>query len=72
MRDAAGFTYQEFSNLEIPATADHLCALHEFSEELKQAAGAESLYNESLGTTSDVYQYDRVKRQGIATPATYP
>jgi hypothetical protein len=56
--------YQKFlktSKLEIPATADHLRALHEFSEELKQAAGAESLYNESLGTTSDVYNYDRVK-----------
>jgi hypothetical protein len=56
--------YQKFfktSRLEIPATADHLRAIHEFSEELKEAAGATSLYNESLGTTSDVYQYDRVK-----------
>jgi hypothetical protein len=56
--------YQKFlktSKLEIPATADHLRAIHEFSEELKQAAGATSLYNESLGTTSDKYLYDRVK-----------
>ena len=56
--------YQKFlktAKLEIPATADHLRALHEFSEELKQAAGATSLYNESLGTTSDSYLYDRVK-----------
>jgi hypothetical protein len=56
--------YQKFlktTHLEIPATADHLRALHEFSEELKEAAGAESLYNEALGTTSDVYRYDRVK-----------
>ena len=56
--------YQKFfksSKLEIPATADHLRALHEFSEELKEAAGATSLYNEALGTTSDVYNYDRVK-----------
>jgi hypothetical protein len=56
--------YQKFlktPRLEIPATADHLRAIHEFSEELKEAAGAESLYNESLGTTSDVYNYDRVK-----------
>ncbi len=56
--------YQKFlksSRLEIPATADHLRAIHEFSEELKEAAGALSLYNESLGTTSDVYVYDRVK-----------
>jgi len=56
--------YQKFlktPRLEIPATADHLRAIHEFSEELKQAAGATSLYNESLGTTSDKYLYDRVK-----------
>ena len=56
--------YQKFfksSKLEIPATADHLRAVHEFSEELKEAAGATSLYNEALGTTSDVYHYDRVK-----------
>jgi hypothetical protein len=56
--------YQKFlktSKLEIPATADILRAIHEFSEELKEATGATSLYNESLGTTSDVYQYDRVK-----------
>ena len=56
--------YQKFlksSKLEIPATADHLRAIHEFSEELKEASGATSLYNEALGTTSDVYNYDRVK-----------
>jgi hypothetical protein len=56
--------YQKFlktPKLEIPATADHLKAIHEFSEELKEAAGATSLYNESLGTTSDRYLYDRVK-----------
>jgi hypothetical protein len=56
--------YQKFlktSKLEIPATADHLRAIHEFSEELKEVIGSASLYNESLGTTSDVYEYDRVK-----------
>ena len=56
--------YQKFlksSKLEIPATADHLRAIHEFSEELKEATGATSLYNQALGTTSDVYHYDRVK-----------
>jgi hypothetical protein len=59
--------YQKFfksSKLEIPATADHLRAVHEFSEELKEATGATSLYNEALGTTSDVYHYDRVKGRG--------
>jgi len=56
--------YQKFlktSKLEIPATAEHLRALHEFSEELKLAIGETNLYNQSLGTTSDVYHYDRVK-----------
>jgi hypothetical protein len=56
--------YQKFlktSKLEIPATADHLRALHTFSEELNEAAGAITLYNESLGTTSDSYLYDRVQ-----------
>jgi hypothetical protein len=56
--------YQKFlktSHVEIPATADKLRAIHEFSEELNEATGATSLYNQSLGTTSDVYMYDRVK-----------
>jgi hypothetical protein len=56
--------YQKFlktPKLEIPASADHLHSIHEFSEELNEAAGATSLYNESLGTTSDRYVYDRVK-----------
>jgi hypothetical protein len=56
--------YQKFlktAKMEVPATADHLRAIHEFTEEMKQAAGATSLYNESLGTTSDRYVYDRVK-----------
>ena len=56
--------YQKFfksQKLEIPATADHLRDLHAFSEELKEAAGALSLYNEALGTTSDEYLYDRLQ-----------
>ena len=55
--------YQKFlrtSKLEIPATADKLRAVHEFAQELDQATGETVLYNEALGTTSDVYQYDRV------------
>jgi hypothetical protein len=55
--------YQQFlktSKTEIPATADHLKALHQFTEELKEALGLPSLYNESLGTVSESYQYDRI------------
>jgi hypothetical protein len=56
--------YQKFlktSKLEIPAMADHLRALHEFGEELNEAIGGTTLYNEALGTTSNVYNYDRIK-----------
>ena len=55
--------YQQFlktSKMEIAATADHLKALHQFTEELKEALGWPSLYNESLGTVSEAYQYDRM------------
>ena len=55
--------YQQFlktSKTEVPATADHLKALHSFSEELKEALGLPSLYNESLGTVSESYHYDRI------------
>ena len=56
--------YQQFlknSKTEIPATADHLKALQSFSEELKEALGLPSLYNESLGTVSESYRYDRIE-----------
>lgn len=49
------------SKTEVAATADHLQALQKFSEELKEALGLPSLYNESLGTVSEAYQYDRIK-----------
>src|SRR4030088_912462 len=58
--------YQQFlktSKTEVPATADHLKALHSFAEELKVALGLPSLYNESLGTVSESYQYDRVENR---------
>jgi hypothetical protein len=56
--------YQKFlrtSKLEIPAMADHLRSIHEFTEELNEAIGKTSLYNQALGTTSNVYHYDRVE-----------
>jgi hypothetical protein len=63
--------YQKFiktSQYELPATAAQLEAIHQFSEELKQIIGADDLYNESLGTTSDSYQYDRLKGREVAQP----
>jgi len=60
--------YQKFwksSRLEVPATADSLQAVHRFAEELREVIGEPSLYNESLGTTSDSYLYDRVKGRDL-------
>jgi hypothetical protein len=60
--------YQKFlktTKTEVPATADHLKALHQFSEELREAVGGISLYNESLGTVSDRYVYDRVEGRDL-------
>ncbi|HVI09257.1 MAG TPA: hypothetical protein VND65_13290 [Candidatus Binatia bacterium] len=56
--------YQQFlktSKNEIPATADHLKSIQQFSEELKAGLGLPSLYNESMGTVSESYHYDRIK-----------
>jgi hypothetical protein len=64
--------YQKFlktTKTEIPATADHLKAIHAFTEELKEAIGDVSLYNEALGTVSDRYVYDRVNGRDNPEPA---
>ena len=53
------------SKAEYPATADYLKALHDFAEELKEGIGAISLYNESLGTVSESYMYDRVRDRDL-------
>jgi len=56
--------YQKFiktGQFEFPATAAQLQAIHQFQEELTQAIGGISLYNQSLGTTSDLYEYDRLR-----------
>src|ERR1700693_2566396 len=58
--------YQQFlktSKTEIPATADHLKALQQFTEELKEALGLPTLYNKSLGTVSESYHYDRIENR---------
>ncbi len=44
-----------------PALAPDLKALHDFQEELRQALGLTSLYNESLGTVCDRHSYDRLR-----------
>jgi len=51
-----------------PALAEDLVALHNFEEDLKEALGQESYYNESLGTVSTLYLYDRVKDRDRGVP----
>jgi hypothetical protein len=64
--------YQKFfrtpSGKTKPALASELKAIHDFEEDLKQALGLESLYNESLGTVSTYYLYDRVKDRDRGVP----
>lgn len=65
--------YQKFiksEKYELPATAAHLQAVHTFSEELKELTGVESLYNEALGTVSDIYLYDRLQGREKPEPGT--
>lgn len=68
--------YQKFlktSKFEIPATAGQLHSIHQFSEELKQLTGSTSLFNQALGTTSDLYQYDRLKgRESVSAAPRRP
>jgi hypothetical protein len=64
--------YQKFiqtAAFETPATASHLEAIHRFDEELKQWTGSIDLFNEALGTTSDLYQYDRLRGREAVQPA---
>ena len=64
--------YQKFiktAQFELPASARQLQAIHLFSEELSQLTGGISLYNESLGTTSDLYEYDRLQGREALEPA---
>jgi hypothetical protein len=56
------------SGQQKPALADQLKALHDFEEDLRESLGRESYYNDSLGTTSTYYLYDRVKDRDRGVP----
>ena len=64
--------YQKFfrtpSGKKRPALAGDLVGLHDFEEDLREALGQESYYNESLGTVSTFYLYDRVKDRDVGVP----
>jgi len=44
-----------------PALAEQLRDLHRFNEEVRHIFGLPTLYNESLGTVSNRYDYDRLE-----------
>jgi hypothetical protein len=57
--------FWQFGERTIPATAVQLKALHNFEEDLRAVFGFTALYNQSLGTVSSRYVYDRVEgREG--------
>ena len=60
--------FRSLSGKQRPALADDLKALHNFEEDLKEALGQESFYNESLGTISTFYLYDRVRDRDRGVP----
>jgi hypothetical protein len=58
--------YQKFfktAAAEIPALPEQMAALAHFEQAVRYACGIPSLYNESLGSVSDRYLYDRITRR---------
>jgi hypothetical protein len=57
--------YQKFlitdDGRKLPATAQQLENWRKFNEELRYALGVPTYYNEALGSTSQVTEYDRVQ-----------
>ena len=64
--------YQKFlitdDGRKLPATAQQLENLRKFNEELRYALGVPTYYNEALGSTSQVTEYDRVQGRPGAVP----
>jgi len=64
--------YQKFfrtpAGKQKPALAEELDAVHHFEEDLKEALGQESFYNEALGTVSTYYLYDRLQDRDRGVP----
>jgi hypothetical protein len=50
-----------------PALSDELKAIQNFQEDLREALELTSLYNESMGTVSNLYLYDRVVGRDAGT-----
>lgn len=67
--------YQKFwqsGERTIPAASEELKALHEFEQDLRAVMRLTGLYNQSLGTVSARYVYDRVEgREGPRVHQTF-
>jgi hypothetical protein len=59
--------YQKFlitdDGRKFPALATQLAQMRQFNEELRSAIGVPTYYNEALGSTCQVTEYDRVQRR---------
>jgi hypothetical protein len=53
-------TFESPGGIRRPALAADLKRLHDFSEDLDEALGIGTLYNQSLGTVCDRHTYDRL------------
>jgi hypothetical protein len=56
------------SGKKVAARAEHLHGLHNFTEDLREALGQVSFYNQGLGTTNELHLYDRVEHRDEAAP----
>jgi hypothetical protein len=56
------------SGKKVAARAEHLRALHDFTEDLRETVGLVSYYNQGLGTTNELHLYDRVEHRDEGVP----
>lgn len=60
------------SGKKVAARAEHLRGLHDFTEDLREALGQVSYYNQGLGSTNELHLYDRVEHRDEAAPHKRP
>ena len=64
--------YQKFfitdEGRKVPALAEQLGHMRKFNEELRSALGVPTYYNEALGSTCQVTEYDRVEGRAGDVP----
>jgi hypothetical protein len=56
------------SGKQVAARAEHLRGLHDFTEDLREALGQVSFYNQGLGSTNELHLYDRVENRDGGVP----